>query len=210
MSTFFSYLITLQIYKSIPGLTPPVLHKYLIFTVGCTFVFFLLLKTYIGIIRYSTVFEFMRCFTALFLSVVCVFFYLFLLKGSSGSISLGYCLTFLLFSLLGLFLFRIFVISSYRYLKRKYSDKIIEVFLWGVDENTISMSNVLNSSQSGYKVKGLIEDGHYSKLGKNTNLPIVTKKYRVKNVLFLSERTLKDNQSVAEELIKRGDRKSVV
>lgn len=40
-------------------------------------------------------------------------------------------------------------------------------------------------------------------------LPIVTKyfhiaKYRVKNVLFLSERTLKDNQSVAEELIKRG------
>lgn len=52
--------------------------------------------------------------------------------------------------------------------------------------------------------KGLIEDGHYSKLGKNTNLPIVTKKYRVKNVLFLSERTLKDNQSVAEELIKRG------
>ena len=204
VSTFFSYLITLQIYKSIPGLTPPVLHKYLIFTVGCTFVFFLLLKTYIGIIRYSTVFEFMRCFTALFLSVVCVFFYLFLLKGSSGSISLGYCLTFLLFSLLGLFLFRIFVISSYRYLKRKYSDKIIEVFLWGVDENTISMSNVLNSSQSGYKVKGLIEDGHYSKLGKNTNLPIVTKKYRVKNVLFLSERTLKDNQSVAEELIKRG------
>jgi len=138
-----------------------------------------------------------------------VFFYLFLLKGSSGSISLGYCLTFLLFSLLGLFLFRIFVISSYRYLKRKYSDKIIEVFLWGVDENTISMSNVLNSSQSGYEVKGLIEDGHYSKLGKNTNLPIVTKyfhiaKYRVKNVLFLSERTLKDNQSVAEELIKRG------
>lgn len=209
VSTFFSYLITLQIYKSIPGLTPPVLHKYLRFTVGCTFVFFLLLKTYIGIIRYSTVFEFMRCFTALFLSVVCVFFYLFLLKGSSGSISLGYCLTFLLFSLLGLFLFRIFVISSYRYLKRKYSDKIIEVFLWGVDENTISMSNVLNSSQSGYKVKGLIEDGHYSKLGKNTNLPIVTKyfhiaKYRVKNVLFLSERTLKDNQSVAEELIKRG------
>lgn len=209
ISTFISYLITLQIYKSIPGITPPVLYKYLIFTVGCTFFFFLMLKTYVGIIRYSTVFEFMRCFTALFLSVVCVFFYLFLFKGSSGSISLGYCLTFLLFSLLGLFLFRIFVISSYRYLKRKYSDKIIEVFLWGVDENTISMSHVLNSSQSGYKVKGLIEDGHYSKLSKNTNLPIVTKyfhitKYRVKNVLFLSERTLKDNQSVAEELIKRG------
>lgn len=209
LSTLVSYYITLQIYKSIPSLTPPDLFQYLTFTVGITLVFFLILRTYVGIIRYSTIFEFIRSFGALSLSAVSVFLYLFMLKDSSGSISMGYCLTFLLFSLLGLFMFRVGVIYSYRYLQNKFSNKTTEVFLWGVDEESISMSQFLNATQSNYKVKGFIGIDTNTKFCKNTNLPIIKKggdylKYRLKNVLFVDKNALRANQESAEKLIKKG------
>lgn len=154
VATLVSYYITLHIYKAIPSLEAPVLHKYVSFTVGITLFYFFILQTYVGIIRYSTIIEFYRSFLALLLSSTSIFLYLFFLKKSSGSISLGYCLTFLLFAFLGIFFFRILVISSFRYLQNKYSSRIVEVFLWGVSEQSIAMAQFLNTPQSGYRVRG--------------------------------------------------------
>lgn len=209
LSTLISYYITLRIYVSIPNLSSPILYNYLIFTIGITLVYFLLLRTYIGIIRFSTIFEIFKIFSAMFLSSGSIFVYLFILRKSSGSISIGYCISFLLFSLLGLFIFRISVIVTCRYLQNKFSDKITEVFLCGVNQDSISMSQLLNTTQSSYKVKGFIEVGSKSDFSKNTNLPIIKKevdffKYNVKNVLFIKKSILIENRKNAEELIKKG------
>lgn len=204
-----SYFFTLQIYNNIHTLSTPKLGEYLAFSIGISFVYFLVLRTYVGIIRYSTIFEFARSFTALSLTTGTIFLYLYFQPHSSGSISVAYCLTFMLFSLLGLFVFRVLVILTYRYLRNRYSDKITEVFLWGVDEKSISMSQLLNTTQSNYRVKGFIGDSQNSKFFQNTNLPIVKKdidylKYRVKNVLFVDSNNLRENQVSAEKLIKKG------
>ncbi len=209
-ATLVSSFISLKIYAFIPGIQHPTLSEYLFSTVGITSFFFLTLRTYVGIIRYSTIHEFQRVFFALILSCAGVFAYLYFFAAPSGSISITYCTSFLLFSLLGLFFFRTFVIYTYRYFQRRYSGKNVEVFLWGINEETVSMSQIFDAPQSLYKVKGFIDDENPSTLRRNTNKLIVRQnkrqieKHKVKNILLLSTQSLRDRREIAERLLKIG------
>ena len=210
IAALVSYFISSRIYNIIPEVDHPTLHEYILTTVSATFISFVLLRTYVGIVRYSTIHEFQRILFSLLLACIGIFFYMYLIAAPSGSISVVYCTSFLLFSLIGLFFFRTFVIYTFRFFQRKYSGKTVDVFLWGISEDTISMAQFFSASQSIYKVKGYIDNGEPTTLKKNTNHVIVKQnrkniaKYRVKNILLLSSQNIKDEHTIAEQLIKEG------
>lgn len=209
VSTSISYFITLQAYKATPELAHPSLLTCIVVSVVASLFFFMLLRTYVGIIRYSTMHEFVRSLNALILTCAAIFAYMAIFYWPSIKLFVLYGSSFLLYSLLGLFFFRVVVIYTYRYMQRLYSGRVTEVFLWGVNESTVSMSQSFNSNQSNYKVKGFIDDGRCTKLRKNTSLTILSKndkalRSKVRNVLFLSEKHLRENQDFAERLVKQG------
>ena len=113
IATLVSYFISSKIYDVIPDIDHPALSEHLLTTVGITLISFILLRTYVGIVRYSTVHEFQRILFALLLSCTGVFLYMYFVSAPSGSVSVAYCTSFLLFSLIGLYLFRTAVIYIY-------------------------------------------------------------------------------------------------
>lgn len=208
IATLFSYVLILQIFRVTSIISHPSFLTFFLISVSWSLLFFLLFRTYIGIIRYSTIHEFQRCFFALISTSVAILGTLYVLEAPSDIVSAIYTVFFLLFSFLGVFTFRTFVIYFFRYFQRKFSGKTTEVYLWGITEDTLSMSQQLNTTHSHYRVRGFIEDGE-SKLRKNTSLTVVKRdqkaiKVKVRNVLFLTERQMRDNQQVAESLIKMG------
>lgn len=130
IATLISFFVSSSIYKIIPEVAHPPLSRYIITTVGITFLSFLIFRTNVGIIRYSTLYELQKIFGALLCACIGVFCFMYFISDPSGSISLAYCISFLLFSLIGLFSFRIFIINIYLFLQLKYSGKNRCFFIW--------------------------------------------------------------------------------
>lgn len=206
-----SFFLTQKLYSSLHDTQNLSWYIYFIPSLLLNIVAFFYFKTYIGVIRYSTLHELKRIFLALLISNLFIFIYLYLGGAPSGTISVTYCVSLLLFSLLGLFIFRFIVISCFQFLHKKYEGKVIIVYLWGLNEATIAMTQILNTTNGVYKVDGFIDHETNNKLIKNTYLPVfrldfLFKTKLPKDILFINEEDFKHNKDAAEKLVKLGHR----
>lgn len=208
-ATIISYLLTLQIYRNIGSITHPDLIIYLTITIFFNLVFFLLLKTYKGIVRYSTIYELQRILMSLLFADAFIFVVLYKFVSPSGSVSVAYCSTLFLMSMTGLYGFRIIVVTAYRRLVQQYGQKqSIPVFIWRIDEDNIALSQLLNLGKGKFIIKGFIEDNQNTKFKKLTNLPVLfinnykdLTKYNINGILFSSEEEMKNQTELVEKLI---------
>ncbi len=204
--------MTLQIYKNISIIKHPVFVEYLCITLFFNLLFFVLFKTYRGIVRYSTVHEFRRILLSLLFADFFIFLFLYKVIGPSGSVSVAYCSTLFLVSLVGLYGFRITVVYTYQQLSQKFGENpYIPVFIWGLNEENLKLTQLLDTGNNKFKVEGVLTTQDNSKLRGLSSVPVLViesldmlSKYRIKNVLFTNERELQDNKVYAEKLLKKG------
>lgn len=207
-ATVVSYLLTLQIYKNINTIHHPVFWEYLGITVFFNLLFFILFRTYKGIIRYSTVYEFQRILSALLFADAVVYFILYKIIGPSGSVSVAYCSTLFLVSLVGLYGFRIIVVYAYQTLNQKFSDSpSIPVYVWGLNEENVVLAQGLGTGRNKFRIVGFLATQHNSKLKNLTNLPVITiqkpedlAKCRTRDILFTKESDLKKEIEFVEKM----------
>lgn len=76
----------------------------------------------------------------------------------------------------------------------------IDVFLFGLDEETLAMAQFLNASQSLYKVRGFIDLEDQNKLKQHTSHLVIgltqkeIEKYRVRNILLLASQNINNKK----------------
>lgn len=209
IATIVSYLLTLQIYKNINYIHHPVFIEYIAITIFFNLLFFRLFKTYKGIVRYSTVYEFQRILSALLFADFLVFLTLYKIIGPSGSVSVAYCSTLFLVSLVGLYGFRIVVVYTYQSLTQKYGENpSIPVFVWGLNEDNIVFAQLLSTGKNKFKIIGFLTTEPNSKLKKLTNLPVFViqkpedlSRYKTKDILFTKESDLKGEAVYVEKML---------
>lgn len=209
IATIVSYLLTLQIYRNINYIHHPVFIEYLAITVFFNLLFFRFFKTYKGIVRYSTIYEFQRILSALLFADFLVFLTLYKVIGPSGSVSVAYCSTLFLVSLVGLYGFRIIVVYTYQSLTQKFGDNpSIPVFVWGLNEENIVFAQLLSTGKNKFRIIGFLTTEPNSKLKKLTNLPVIIiqkpedlNKYKTKDILFTKESDLKDRADYVEKML---------
>lgn len=209
IATIVSYLLTLQIYRNINYIHHPVFIEYLAITIFFNLLFFRFFKTYKGIVRYSTVYEFQRILSALLFADFLVFLTLYKVIGPSGSVSVAYCSTLFLVSLVGLYGFRIIVVYTYQSLTQKFGDNpSIPVFVWGLNEENIVFAQLLSTGKNKFRIIGFLTTEPNSKLKKLTNLPVIIiqkpedlNKYKTKDILFTKESDLKDRTDYVEKML---------
>ncbi|MEN9919595.1 MAG: hypothetical protein RL662_2031 [Bacteroidota bacterium] len=211
VSTIISYSISLQIYKNLKVQNHPELDVFLGVTLFFNLLFFLVFKTYKGIIRYSTIHELQRILLSLLLADSFVFFFFYKIIGPSGSVAVAYSSTVFLVSLVALYGFRIIVVYSYQRLVQSFgSHPPIPVLIWGVNEESLALSQMSVSGRK-YQIKGFIEHRANTKFKNQTNLPILyvdnpkdLLKYNIAGVLFIDDKTIKADISFVEVLIGMG------
>lgn len=210
-ATASSYSITLQIYKNLKVLTHPSLIEFLVITLSINILFFIIFKTYKGIVRYSTIHEFQRILIALLLSGFFIFVVLYKFIGPSGSVAVAYCSTLFLMSIIGLLGFRIIVVFLYQKLVQTFSaHPPIPVFVWGITEDNLAFAQTLNSTKSKYQIKGFIntDTSSRSKLKDIANLPVVRlnnirnlSKYNIAGILFTDESSIKKHEKLIGDML---------
>lgn len=209
-ATVCSYWITKLIYNDLYVIVyyPP-LSTYLALSVSLNLLFFLLFKTYKGIVRYSTIREIQR----ILLSLVCadalifVSFYYFL--DNSGSVSLAYCTTLFLMSMIGLYGLRILVVYTYRALLQSFgANPPIPVYIWGVDDQSFMLSQTSVISQNSFEFKGFISTDSRSEAKQKLTLPVIEirkpedlAKNKVEGILFTDEKSFRKNISMVETML---------
>lgn len=212
LATVISYYLTLEVYHHITDITHINIGIYLGITLIVNLASFLFFKTYKGIVRYSTLYEFQRMFISLAVSNIIIFLILFFGFGHSLTVTLAYCAALFLISYLNLYGFRNLVIFSYKKLQEQYSqNKSISVFLWGLNEDNIILAQLLNSGNGKFKIKGFLDkDKENNKLSKQSNLPVISitstkafQKYKVKGILFGSEEEVKRDTGYIQALIEK-------
>ncbi|QIK52856.1 polysaccharide biosynthesis protein [Dysgonomonas sp. HDW5B] len=207
-ATVISYFLTLKIYNKITIVYHPRFVEYLGVAIFFNLLFFWVFKTYRGIVRYSTVYEFQRILIATLFADSLLFLTLHKVMGLSGGVSLAYCTTLFLASLVGLYSFRIIVVCSYQILIQRYEYKLaIPVYVWGLDEATIAAAQLLRTSSHKFKIIGFLTVESDSQLKKVIDLPVFVlkkpddlNKYKIKDVLFTKESDLKDHVAYVEKL----------
>ncbi|MDR1652425.1 MAG: polysaccharide biosynthesis protein [Prevotellaceae bacterium] len=209
-SSVIGYLITLQIYSNIgSSIHKPPYWEYAVVTLAFNMVFFLLLKTSKGVIRYSTIREFGRVLSALLFAHICVFLSLYMLVERSGTVSMIYtCLT-LLCSLAGLYGFRIISVYLFQRLTKRYGDNpATPVLVWGLNEDNVALAQLLNAGHNKYSVVGFLTTETSAKLKNITDLPVFKLKspndlenITFDNLLFSDEKELKESSIFVEKLL---------
>lgn len=209
LATALSYLLTLQIYKNINIVYHPILIEYLVITVFFNVLFFILLKTYKGIVRYSTFYEFQKILISILVADFLIFLTLYKIIGPSGSVSIAYCCTLFLVSLVGLYGFRIAVIHTYQRLTQIFGNNpSIPVYAWGLNEENIVLAQLLNTGHDKFRIIGFLDKGVKSKFNKLTDLPILIiqnpedlVKYKINNILFTKKDELKNEVTYVEKML---------
>lgn len=209
-ASVFSYLIVAeQFYRNINVTNHPKLSVYLTITIFFNALFFLILKTYKGIIRYSTIRELQRVFLALASSCLSMFLTFHYGLKLSGSVSLAYCSMFFLIGAIGLNTFRAAVIYIYQRLLRLFgTNRPIQVYIWGANDSDLSIAQQINSSGNSFHIKGFILKEYDSKIRKLVNLPILTikslddlNKYKIDSVLFTDSAVLREESEFIEAML---------
>ncbi|WP_298222788.1 nucleoside-diphosphate sugar epimerase/dehydratase [Flavobacterium sp.] len=173
-------------------------------------IFFLVYRTYSGIIRHSTFIDGVKLLTStttsyIFLLIINyagrIFFdkHLFVTTG----LFISYVISFLL-----LFLFRILIKYIFeRYMNIEDKKKLINAVIYGADANAISVANALKTENpSRFKLRGFIDKFNQTKTSKSIlNLPIINQSKKIHvilrslkaDALIIAEKSLSKEETIA-------------
>lgn len=174
-------------------------------------IFFLVFRTYSGIIRYSTFIDGLKLLastSASFLFLVLINYSVYFSIGKKIYLMPGLFFNYLL-SFLSLFLFRIFVKFIYeRYSAEKSNSDLLKVLIYGVDANAIAIVNALRAEEpKRFRIVGFI-----SKVNQNTSkrildLPI----YHLKRKMSIMMRSVGAQALIiADRSLKKSDRLAII
>lgn len=141
-------------------------------------IFFILYRTYAGLIRHSTFLDAVRFFIASLstLIVVVVSYYLYYLYSSAEIVFIPFLLIYTLVSFCGLFLFRVMVKQVFEvYLSSTNEENELKVLVYGTNENAIAIASALKSEKPNrYTVLGFIDKSVKNKSKQILGLPIIS------------------------------------
>ena len=173
-------------------------------------IFFLIYRTYAGIIRHSTFIDGVKLLVStttsyislLIINFLCYFFFDKVIFVTTG-LFISYVLSFLL-----LFLFRIlikYVFEKYMHVEDK--KKLINAVVFGADANAISVANALKTeTPSRFKLRGFIDKYNQNKTSKSIlNLPIINQNKKIHvilrslkaDALIIAEKSLTKEETIA-------------
>lgn len=139
--------------------------------------FFILYRTYAGLIRHSTFIDAVKFFLAsisTLVAVLCIYFTYYIFTRQSLFV-ISEILLYSITSFCGLFLFRILVKQVFEvYFTFRYAEDQLNVLVYGTDENAIAIASALKSEKpSRYKVVGFIDKKNKNKSKEILGLPII-------------------------------------
>lgn len=185
-----SYLICYQL-QSVPVLTDAFLFK-LVLHMSVTVFFFLLFRTYNGIIRYSTFMDALNIFIAVFSTTVVMIIinYAFSILDKSIFLNIGFCIYFALaFSFM--FIVRMFVKITYDNVKdimaaipsESGSSDVKSLLIIGVSSATVSLARIIKTSNSRYKLIGFVSLDYNAGNKTIIGIPVIDNEGRYKKML---------------------------
>jgi len=172
--------------------------------------FFLLYRTYAGIIRHSTFIDGVKLLVStttsylVLLTINYSWFFIFDNKiFLTTGLFIGYIISFIL-----LFLFRILVKYFFeQYMNFEDKKKLTNAIIYGADANAISVANALRTEKpSRFKLLGFIDKFNNSKTGKSIlNLPILNQNKSIHvilramkaDALIIAEKSLSKEETIA-------------
>jgi FlaA1/EpsC-like NDP-sugar epimerase len=173
-------------------------------------IFFLIYRTYSGIIRHSTFIDGVKLLIStttsyiflLIINFICNIFFNKIIYVTTG-LFISYVLSFLL-----LFLFRIlikYIFEKYMHVEDK--KKLISAMIYGSDANAISIANALKTEIPGrFKLLGFIDKYNQNKTSKSIlNLPIINQSKKISvilrslkaDALIIAEKSLTKEEIIA-------------
>ena len=170
--------------------------------------FFLVFRTYSGIIRYSTFTDGLKLLastSASFFLLVFINYSVYLSIGKKIYLVPGLFFNYLL-SFLSLFLFRIFVKFTFeRYKAEKSNADLLKVLIYGVDANAIAIVNALRAEESKrFRIVGFISKENQNTSKRILDLPIYHLKRKMSvmirsvgaQALIIADRSLKKSEKL--------------
>ena len=173
-------------------------------------IFFLIYRTYSGIIRHSTFIDGVKLLIStttsyiflLIINFICNIFFNKIIYVTTG-LFISYVLSFLL-----LFLFRIlikYIFEKYMHVEDK--KKLISAMIYGSDANAISIANALKTEiPSRFQLRGFIDKYNQNKTSKSIlNLPIINQSKKISvilrslkaDALIIAEKSLTKEEIIA-------------
>jgi len=153
----------------------PTSQEYIVILVNI--LFFILYRTYAGLIRHSTYIDAVKFFlaSASTLITVLVIHYAYLLIVGNILFLIPQILVYSVISFCGLFLFRVMVKQVFEvYLNYNYTESELNVLVYGTGENAIAIASALRSEKpTRYKVVGFIDKADKNKSKEILGLPII-------------------------------------
>jgi FlaA1/EpsC-like NDP-sugar epimerase len=171
--------------------------------------FFILYRTYSGLIRHSTFLDAVRFLVASIstLITVLVAYYIVYLYSGSEIIFIPALLIYTVISFCGLFLFRVLVKQVFEvYLNYSDKENELKVLVYGTDENAITIASALKSEKPHrYSVLGFIDKTAKNKSKQILGLPIVniqrniavTLRIHKAQALILADKKITKKETVA-------------
>lgn len=139
--------------------------------------FFILFRTYAGLIRHSTFIDAVKFFLASASTLVAVLgiHYIYLLITGETLLLVPEILVYSIISFCGLFLFRVMVKQVFEvYFSYRYAESQLNVLVYGTDENAIAIASALRSEKpTRYKVIGFIDKEDKNRSKEILGLPII-------------------------------------
>ncbi len=170
--------------------------------------FFILFRTYAGLIRHSTFIDAVKFFLASASTIVTVLIihYAYFLITGSVLFLIPQILVYAVISFCGLFLFRIMVKQVFEvYLNYNHAESELNVLVYGTSENAIAIASALRSEKpTRYKVVGFIDKADKNKSKEILGLPIIhlNRKTAVLLRIYKAQALiLADNELTKEESI---------
>lgn len=171
--------------------------------------FFILYRTYAGLIRHSTFLDAVRFLVATVSTVIVILvaYYVYYIYKHIEIIFIPQLLIYSVISFCGLFLFRIIVKQVFEtYLNYSTKEDEINVLVYGTDENAISIASALKSEKPNrYNVLGFIDKSFKNNSKQILGLPIhsvtrniaLTLRIHKAQALILADKTITQQESIA-------------
>ncbi|MBT8243808.1 MAG: polysaccharide biosynthesis protein [Winogradskyella sp.] len=145
--------------------------------ISVNIIFFILYRTYAGLIRHSTFLDAVRFLVATISTVIVILvvYYIYYLYKSAEIIFIPSLLIYSVISFCGLFLFRVVVKQVFEvYISSSQKEGEINVLVFGTDDNAIGIASALKSKKPHrYNVLGFIDKGDKNKSKQILGLPII-------------------------------------
>lgn len=192
LSAVFSYTVCVLIYPSVAGRLPDPIYFISLYFI-LILLFFLVFKTHVGIVRYSSYYEVWRIFMAIFSCTMILAVGVFVFKYISPVALTGLLINFT-GSLLILVAFRYAIVKIYGRLTRQDSFKIQRAFIFESSRESVALaSSLMMSTNSNIKLVGFVttEEGRMQKrimdlpvLYANGSLERLIVGYNINSIIF--------------------------